>query len=321
MELKASPQSGSDQHFDLTVVSPFFNEELSLHQFCFVLRKNLEMTKLRYEVILVDDGSTDNSIQILKSVDWPECKVICLNRNSGHQVALEAGYQSASGDWIVTLDSDLQHPPEIIHSLYEEAVNKQLDVVYAIRANREADGLFKKATALIFYRIIRALTKVDILESAADFRIVSNKVLKTVNALPEEKVFRLLIPSLGFQSGYVEYEVAERFAGQTKYSLRKMTSLALNSAIGFSTLPLRVATVIGCGFAFFGFGYAMYALFCVVAGVAVSGWASLVIPILVLGGFQLIALGLLGEYVGRIYQTLKQRPHYVVRYFGPINEL
>jgi glycosyltransferase involved in cell wall biosynthesis len=321
MELKANPQNGSGQRFDLTVVSPFFNEELSLRQFCFVLRQNLEMTKLRYEVILVDDGSTDSSVQILKSIDWPECKVVCLNRNSGHQVALEAGYQSASGDWIVTLDSDLQHPPEIIHSLYEEAVNKQLDVVYAIRANREGDGILKKSTALIFYRIIRALTMVDILKSSADFRIISRKVLNTVNALSEEKVFRLLIPSLGFPSGFVEYEVAERFAGQTKYSLRKMVSLALNSAIGFSTLPLRVATVIGIGFAVFGFGYALYALFCVIAGVAVSGWASLIIPILVLGGFQLIALGLLGEYVGRIYQTLKQRPHYVVRYFGPINEL
>jgi len=314
-------QNGSGKSFELTVVSPFFNEELSLHHFCEVLRQNLDMRKLQYEVILVDDGSTDNSLQVLKNIDWPECKIVSLNSNVGHQAALEAGYRVATGDWIVTLDSDLQHPPEIIWSLYQAAVTENLDVVYAIRKNRNSDGLMKKITALVFYRIIRALTTVDILTSAADFRIISKKVLNTVNALPEEKVFRLLIPSLGFKSGNVEYEVAERFAGTTKYSFRKMISLALNSAIGFSTLPLRVATLIGCGFAVLGFGYALYALFCVVAGVAVSGWASLVISILMLGGFQLIALGLLGEYVGRIYQNLKQRPHFIVKYFGPIDEL
>jgi dolichol-phosphate mannosyltransferase len=314
-------QSGEDQSVVLTVISPFFNEELSLHHFCEVLRQNLETMDLRYEVILVDDGSTDSSVQILKSINWPECKVICLNNNSGHQVALEAGYQVADGDWIVTLDSDLQHPPETIRSLYEKALEERLDVVYAVRANRNGDGLMKKATALIFYRMIKALTSVDVMKSAADFRIISKNVQRTINALPEEKVFRLLIPSLGFRSGFVEYEVAERFAGTTKYSLRKMISLALNSAIGFSTVPLRVATVIGCGFATLGFVYSLYALFCVVNGVAVGGWASLVISILVLGGFQLIALGLLGEYIGRIYQSLKRRPHFVVRYFGPINEL
>jgi glycosyltransferase involved in cell wall biosynthesis len=314
-------QSGEDQRIALTVISPFFNEELSLHHFCQVLRQNLEKTDLCYEVILVDDGSTDGSVQILKSINWPECKVICLNHNSGHQAALEAGYQVADGDWIVTLDSDLQHPPEAIRSLYEVALEEQLDVVYAVRANRNGDGFIKKATALIFYRIIRTLTSVDVMRSAADFRIISKKVLRTINSLPEEKVFRLLIPSLGFRSGFVEYEVAERFAGATKYSLRKMISLALDSAIGFSILPLRIATVIGCGFATLGFVYSLYALFCVVTGVAVGGWASLVISILVLGGFQLMALGLLGEYIGRIFQSLKQRPHFVVRYFGPINEL
>jgi dolichol-phosphate mannosyltransferase len=305
---------------DISVVSPFFNEELSIVHFCKVLRGTLEALGKTYEVILVNDGSTDRSLEVLKTVIWPECNVLCLARNSGHQVAIEAGYQVAGGSWVVTLDSDLQHPPIFIRDLLDKAEREGLDVVYAVRPDRGADSALKKISALVFYRLISLITSIKIAPNAADFRIISRSVLDRLNTTPGEKVYRLLIPSFGFRSGSIYYDADERFAGVSKYSPRKMFSLALNSAIGFSIVPLRIASVIGGGFALVGFTYATFVLICYFLGATVSGWASLMISILVLGGFQLLALGLLGEYIGRIYQTLKQGQRFTVSHYGPLNE-
>jgi len=304
-----------EKKIELSIVTPFFNEEQALLAFSTILRSALDTFQTSYEVIFVDDGSTDRSQEILKGIDWPESKILSLLHNVGHQTALEAGYSVAKGNWIVSIDADLQHPPSVVRSLYDKAVREELDVVYAVRENRDEDTLFKRITAKVFYRVIRWISGVAVIPNSADFRIVSRRVLSIINQLPEEKVFRLLIPALGFRFGTVEFVASPRFAGRSKYSVKKMIGLALSGAIGFSLIPLRVASICGIFLSFCGVLYMFYVLFCVWTDVSVSGWASITVCILVIGGMQLFALGLLGEYVGRIFITLKQRPRFIVDSF------
>lgn len=305
-----------EEGIELSIVTPVFNEEQALLAFCTSLRSAVDAFQTSYEVIFVDDGSSDRSQEVLKSIDWPESKILTLLHNVGHQTALEAGYSVAQGNWIVSIDADLQHPPSVIHSLYDKAVLEELDVVYAVRKNRDEDTLFKRITAKVFYRVIRWISGVDVIPNAADFRIVSKRVLSIINQLPEEKVFRLLLPALGFRFGAVEFVANPRVAGRSKYSMKKMIGLALSGAIGFSLVPLRIASICGIFLSFCGFLYMFYVLFCAWTDVSVSGWASIVVCILVIGGMQLFALGLLGEYVGRIFITLKQRPRFIIDSFS-----
>jgi len=308
-------QISQEKGIELSIVTPFFNEEHALFAFCTCLRAALDNFKMRYEVIFVDDGSSDRSQEVLGSIEWPQCKILSLLHNVGHQTALEAGYSVAQGNWIASLDADLQHPPSVIQSLYDKAISEELDVVYAVRTNRDEDTLFKRVTAKVFYRVIRWISGVAIIPNAADFRIISRRVLSIINQLPEEKVFRLLLPALGFRFGVVEFVANPRVAGSSKYSIKKMIGLALSGAIGFSLIPLRIASICGMLLSFCGFLYMFYVLYCAWTDVSVSGWASIIICILVIGGMQLFALGLLGEYVGRIFIALKQRPRFIIDSF------
>ncbi|WP_281276199.1 glycosyltransferase family 2 protein [Flexivirga caeni] len=301
----------------LTVVVPMFNEEAVLPLFVRRLRPVLDELPVPYEVLAVDDGSTDTTPVLLQRAlrEWPALRVVRLRANSGHQAAISAGLQRSRGDWVVTIDADLQDPPETIARMYAAAVSQDVDVVYGVRSDRTTDSAFKRHTAGAFYRLMRRLAKLDISQDAGDFRLMSRETVDAINALPEQgRVLRLVVPALGFPSTTVDYKREARAAGESKYPLRKMVGLTLDSVTGFSQAPLRFAT----WFSLLGFVVAalvlVYGVWSKLSGGTASGWASTVVILAVFSALQLLCLGILGEYVGRTYSALQQRPSYYVAY-------
>ncbi|WP_338106355.1 glycosyltransferase family 2 protein [Micromonospora terminaliae] len=299
----------------LSVVVPMFNEEAVLPLLALRLRGVLDGLGEAYEVVAVDDGSTDATPAALAAlrVGWPELRVLRLRRNSGHQAALHAGLLRARGAYVVSIDADLQDPPEVIVELLRRARADGLDVVYAVRADRSRDTRFKRWSAAGYYRLVRRVVGEQVPAQAGDFRLLSRAVVEALRELPERSpVLRLVVPWLGFPSAEVTYERQERAAGRTKYPLSRMAGLAAESVTSFSAAPLRVATWLGLA------GVAVCGVLVVVAvlawfaGATVSGWPSLYVAILFLGAVQLLCLGLLGEYVARIYTAVQGRPAYLV---------
>ncbi|MFE5218942.1 MULTISPECIES: glycosyltransferase family 2 protein [unclassified Streptomyces] len=300
---------------ELSVVIPMFNEEEALPALVGRLRPVLDGSGEPYEVVAVDDGSADGTVRQLGELrlTWPQLRVVRLRRNSGHQAALTAGLHHARGHYAVSLDADLQDPPEKIPEMLALARSQGLDIVYGVRANRSTDTGFKRRTAGVYYWLMRRLVGNHVPAQAGDFRLLSRNVLDALKALPDQpQVYRLLVPWLGFPSGEVTYHRDERVAGQTKYPLRKMVLLALDSVVGFSVAPLRLATWLGA-FAFFVcLGTLVYTFAVYATGETTPGWTSLIIAVLFIGAVQLICLGVLGEYIGRIYTAVQQRPTYYV---------
>ncbi|MFI2647393.1 MULTISPECIES: glycosyltransferase family 2 protein [Micromonospora] len=299
----------------LSVVVPMFNEEAVLRLLAVRLRGVLDGLGEAYEVVAVDDGSTDGTPAALAAlrVGWPELRVLRLRRNSGHQAALHAGLLRARGAYVASIDADLQDPPEVIVELLRRARADSLDVVYAVRADRSRDTRFKRWTAGGYYRLVRRLVGEQVPAQAGDFRLLSRAVVEALRELPERgPVLRLVVPWLGFPSGEVTYERQERAAGRTKYPLSRMAGLAAESVTSFSAAPLRMATWLGLvGVAVCGV-LVVVAVLAWFAGATVSGWPSLYVAILFLGAVQLLCLGLLGEYVARIYTAVQGRPAYLV---------
>ncbi|RZU51754.1 dolichol-phosphate mannosyltransferase [Krasilnikovia cinnamomea] len=301
----------------LSVVVPMFNEEAVIPAFVARLRPVLDDLDLPYEVVAVDDGSADGTAGLLaqQASDWPELRLVRLRRNSGHQAALTAGLHRAYGDWVVSIDADLQDPPETIPRMLRLAREQGLDVVYGVRTDRSTDTAFKRHTAGVYYRLMRRLVGVEVPAQAGDFRLLSREVVEVLRGLPERApVYRLLVPSLGFAAGEVSYARAPRAAGTTKYPLRRMVALAWDSAADFSAAPLRLATWLGAAafvlcLALIVFGVAVWA-----NGAVIPGWTSLFLAVLLLSAVQLICLGLLGEYVSRIYRTVQNRPTFHIGY-------
>lgn len=301
----------------LSIVIPMFDEQDVLPTLVARLRPVLQGLELPYEVLAIDDGSRDATPVLLQRYrrDWPELRVVRLRANAGHQAAISAGLAMAAGDWVVTLDADLQDPPEVIALMVDAALEHNVDVVYGVRTDRSSDSTFKRGSARLFYAGIRAAGAKDAPTNAGDYRLMSRATVDAVNALPEaHRVLRLVVPSLGFPSAEVGYARAERAAGTSKYPLSKMIRLTLDGFTGFSLAPLRLATWFGLG----GFAAAMvllaYALISKLAGFTVAGWTSTVAIVAGVGAIQLLCLGILGEYVGRIYGTLQGRPTYYVAY-------
>lgn len=299
----------------LSVVVPIFNEQEVLPLLAERLRGVLDGLGEAYEVVAVDDGSTDGTGAALAALraGWPELRVLRLRRNSGHQAALHAGLLRARGGYVASIDADLQDPPEVIAEMLRRARAEGLDVVYGVRADRRRDTRFKRWTAAGYYRLIRRLVGEQVPGQAGDFRLLSRAVVEALRELPERNpVLRLVVPWLGFPSGEVRYERQERAAGRTKYPLSRMAGLAAESVTSFSAAPLRVATWLGLtGVAVCGV-LVVIAVVAWFAGATVSGWPSLYVAILFLGAVQLLCLGLLGEYVARIYTLVQGRPAYVV---------
>lgn len=297
----------------MTVVSPFYNEVEGIAEFCLQLRSVLEAMDVQYEVVLVDDGSTDGSWEAATGLDWPQRTVLRLASNAGHQAALDAGVRHSRGEFVVTMDSDLQHPPEVVAELLATIRAESVDVVYAVRSDRREEGRFKRWSAHWYYRVVRALTSVPIIEDAADFRIMSRFVVDVVNAIPDKKVFRLILPSLGFSFSTVAYKANSRYAGESKYSLRNMTGLAIRSSVDFSPHPLRIVAIMGVLTSVLAVVWLLFVFVSFLTGSALIGWPSLMAVVLVFGGLTLFSLGVIGEYVGELYEIAKGRPRYVVR--------
>ncbi|HYN97889.1 MAG TPA: glycosyltransferase family 2 protein [Pilimelia sp.] len=301
----------------LSVVIPMYNEEDALVPLIERLRPALDSLGEPYEVVAVDDGSRDATGQLLIGARqlWPQLRVIRLRRNAGHQAALTAGLHRSVGDYVVSIDADLQDPPEKIADMLRLARAEGLDVVYGVRTDRTTDSFFKRQTAGAYYLMMRRIVGTWVPRHAGDFRLLSRAVVETLKGLPEhEPVYRLLVPSLGFPSGEVPYAREERVAGSTKYPLAKMVRLALNSITNFSAAPLRLATWLGVTSFLFCLLMLVFGLIAYATNVTVPGWASLFVAVLLLGGVQLVCLGLLGEYVGRIYTAVQNRPTFLVGY-------
>ena len=299
----------------VSVVVPVFNEEEVLPLLYERLTATLAKTGMDWEIVFVDDGSSDRSWAMLAALQASDPRVVALSfsRNFGHQMAVSAGLDHARGDAVVFIDADLQDPPEVILQ-FVQRFREGYDVAYGVREQRLGESLFKRATAALFYRTIRRITSVDIPADTGDFRIVSRRVADALRTLPEKHRFiRGLVSWVGFKQIGVPYVRQPRAAGETKYPLRKMLRFASDAVTSFSTAPLRLATTAGVVASLFAFLYAAFAIVRkLVDGTTVEGWASLIVVVAFLGGLQLLALGIIGAYVGRIYEQIKDRPLYVI---------
>jgi len=306
-----------DTDLELSVVVPMYDEEEVLPIFFERMRPLLDGLAVPYEVLVVDDGSRDATASLLlaAAIDWPQLRLVRLLRNSGHQAALSAGFRRARGRFLVTIDADLQDPPEVIAELLAAVRSADVDVVYGVRSDRSSDTWAKRTTARTYYRLMSRLVGKDIPFDAGDFRLVSRRVVDAVNGLPEDgRVFRLVIPWLGFPSTEVKYVRAERAAGSTKYNLTKMLRLAFDSVTAFSAAPLRLATWLGLLGGLLSGVFVIGALVIKLSGQSIPGWTSTVLAVSVIGAIQLLCLGLLGEYVARLFQSSQKRPQFLVGY-------
>jgi dolichol-phosphate mannosyltransferase len=302
---------------DLSVVVPMYDEEAVIPMFTARLRPVLDGIGRSYEVVVVDDGSRDTTPALLEKArrDWPQLRVVRLRANAGHQAALSAGLHRAAGHWVTTIDADLQDPPETIPAMLTAAGEQGVDVVYGVRSDRSTDSVFKRWTAGGYYRMVRRLVGQHVPADAGDFRLMSRATVDAVNRLPDHnRVLRLVIPALGFPSTTVAYRREERAAGTTKYPLSRMLGLSVDSLTGFSIAPLRLATWFGLGGAAATVLLLAVAVIAYVTGHTVPGWTSTVVVVAAVGAVQLLCLGLLGEYVGRLYTQLQGRPAYHVAY-------
>lgn len=303
----------------LSIVIPLFNEEaVIVATYSRVSRLLTELAEKSmiddYEILFVDDGSSDSSLLILRdlAVKSPRVKVLSFSRNFGHQPALAAGLLHTTGDAVVSLDADLQDPPELIEEMIEK-YRKGYDIVYAVRRVRQTDTFFKRVTARGFYKLMRFLG-VNLVCDHADFRLVSARVVEAFGSVKEVNLFlRGIFPFLGFPSAAVYYERQERQAGETKYPLRKMISFAWEGITSFSNVPLRIASFTGFFISVLSLLLILWAFFEKFAGRTIPGWASTVIPMFFIGGLNILFLGLIGEYVGKIYMEVKRRPSFIIK--------
>lgn len=308
----------------LDIVVPCFNEEAVIEQ---THRRLTEVAHgiagVRATLIYVDDGSRDETLLKLRTLaaGAPHVRIVALSRNFGHQYALTAGLDASTGDAVAVIDGDLQDPPEVIAQMLERW-RAGADVVYGVRATRAGESAFKRGTAHIFYRVIQRLGNADIPADVGDFRLLDRNVVNALRALPErDRFLRGLVVWVGFRHEGVSYERQPRAAGVTKFPFRRMLNFALDGIFSFSTVPLRVVSYFGFFVSLLAMIGVVYAFYIKLFGVGVvPGWAAQWIGTLFLGGVQLLSLGVIGEYIGRIYGEVKSRPLYVVKErigFGP----
>lgn len=300
--------------FVLSVIIPVFNEEGNIDP---LLKRLVPIVSVySYEILFVNDGSSDNTVEEIKSAAKKNknIRLISFVRNFGHQTALTAGYRYTSGDAVVTIDADLQDPPELIHEMIEKW-QQDRKVVYAKRIARH-ESFFKRNTARAFYWLIDHLSDTDIPQNVGDYRLIDKAVVNMLNEMPEKaRFFRGLVAWGGFPTDYVTFERKEREHGETHYPLKKMISLAMDGIISFSTKPLRFATYVGfwAGFlGLLGIAYALYRRFFLPTEYWVEGWTATFVGIMFFGGIQLMTVGIIGEYIARIYGQVQGRPDYLI---------
>ncbi len=300
----------------LTVVAPVYNEETGLGEFHARLSGMLKTAGLDAEILYVNDGSSDGSLAVMQRLraDDPRVKILDFSRNFGHQVAVKAGIDHASGDAVVVIDTDLQDPPEAIPDLIAKW-REGYDVVYAVRAARNGDSFIKKFTAAVYYRLIRSIGDIDLPLDAGDFRLLARPVVEALKPIREKNPYiRGLVSWVGFRQTGVPVHRQARYAGETKYSSHKMFQLAWNGITHFSFLPLQISTFVGFLTSVLCLAWIAQALYVgLVLHIAVPGWTSLMVAVLFLGSVQLITLGIMGSYLARNYDEARPRPLYIVR--------
>jgi len=304
-----------DRDFTLSIIVPCYNEEEVIQTTFLKLRETAALVTPHFELLFVDDGSKDRTFEILLDICRNDDRAQCirLSRNFGHQVAVTAGLDECRGDAAVVIDADLQDPPAVIIEMVEKW-RAGYDVVYGQRQTREGEGAFKLWTAFLFYRLINILSEISIPQDTGDFRLIDRRVIDALRMMPERhRLLRGMMSWVGFNQTSVRYVRAPRFAGTSKYPLSKMLGLALDGILSFSVKPLRLVTYIGGGMFCLSVLGIVYALIIrILTERWVPGWTILFIGNLLFSGIQFIVLGILGEYVGRIYSEVKARPLYLI---------
>lgn len=299
----------------ISVVIPAFDEEGSLQKLTGTLEPVLSAYG-DYEILVVDDGSKDHTLNILKELHKanPKIKYLSLSRNFGHQNALKAGLDHAKGDCVITMDADLQHPPKMIPELVTKWQEGN-DIVYTIRKDDRQLGFLKRVSSRLFYRLMNWISDIRFREGAADFRLLDRSVVDVLKDINEYYLFfRGMTSWVGFRQCSVEFTPDQRFAGETKYSFRRMLGFALTGITSFSLKPLRLSFTLGALFAVLAFLYGIYALVMkFFTDTTIPGWTSVLASVLFIGGIQLIVLGIIAEYVGKLFMESKRRPHYIIR--------
>ena len=310
-------------NIELSIIVPCYNESEVVENFFSAMVGNngiLNNLGLNCELVFINDGSKDNTLELLKAQKEIysnksnlDIKIVNLSRNFGKEAAMSAGFSVASGEAIVPMDADLQDPPELI-AKFVELWRQGYDVVLAKRVNRQDESALKRFCSSIFYKLNNKISEIEIPQNVGDFRLFTKKVLNAINSLPENQRFmKGIFAWVGFRSITIEYEEQERIAGSSKFNGWKLWNFALQGITGFGTLPLRIWTYIGFIVSFLAFIYASFLILrTLIMGIDLPGYASLVVIILFLGGLQLIGIGILGEYVGRIYMESKRRPPFII---------
>lgn len=299
----------------ICIVIPACNESGNIEPLFNAVQTVFQSIKYEWSLLFVDDGSKDGTLVNIKKLAaaHPQVQYLSLSRNFGHQNALKAGLDFADADAIISMDADLQHPPDLIPALIEqwEAGN---DVVYTIRKDHKELPMLKRKTSTIFYNILNNLSDIDLEQGTADFRLMDRKVADTFRNFKESELFiRGLISWMGFKQIGIEYEPGNRLDGQSKYTIKKMVRFALQGITSFSTKPLYIATYLGLFFSMASVFYIPYIIIAELSGSAVSGWASVIATVAFFGGLQLMILGIIGLYLGKLFMQSKQRPHYIIK--------
>lgn len=301
---------------DISLVVPAYNESGNVKQFLDAAKEALGTTGMSYEIVVVNDGSTDDTLPRLMQLIGgnPELRIIDLSRNFGKEAALTAGMDAAIGRAVIPMDADLQHPPKLIPLLIERW-QQGFDVVLCRRASRDTDHWLQRWVSRLFYRVHNAVSELDIPQDVGDFRLLDRKVVEALRLLPERRRFmKGIFAWVGFRTSVIEFEADERHTGESNFSGWHLWNLALEGITSFSTVPLRIWTYVGGVVSIAAIGYATKVVVStIISGSDLPGYPSLFCAILFLGGVQLIGIGVLGEYIGRIYSEVKQRPIYLVR--------
>ncbi|MBI2706900.1 MAG: glycosyltransferase family 2 protein [Proteobacteria bacterium] len=295
-------------------IVPAYREEKNISNFLISLKDSLDQLSIRYEIIAVDDGSPDNTGKLmLETAQKIPMKCVLFSRNFGKEQALTAGLMHASGDAAILMDADFQHPFETIEK-FISYWHQGYDMIYGVRMDRGHDGYARRSFTYVFYKLLNWIAKIPIEPNAGDFRLLDRKAIDALNTLPERTRFmKGLYAWVGFKSIGIPFDVTERQAGQSSYNLSKLSNLAAIGLTSFSTLPLRISMLVGVLTSFFAFSYGFWIVMrTLLFGADLPGWSTLVAAVLFLGGLQLIAMGILGEYISHIFTEVKNRPLYIV---------
>jgi len=308
-------ETKNKKEIDISVIIPVYNEQQIINELYTRLQKTVSKISENYELIFVNDGSKDHSLLELLKLTEQDNRVFYINfsRNFGHQISVTAGLDACNGNAVVIIDGDLQDPPELISELYEKH-KEGYEVVYAKRKERKGESFFKKTIAKLFYRVLKKITSIDIPLDTGDFRLIDKKVVRYLKQMPEQNKFlRGQIAWLGFRQSEVLFNRDERKYGKTGYSFSKMMNFAMDGITSFSDKPLQLVTKIGFSISFLSFLIILYAIYShYILDRTITGWTSLIISSMFIGGVQLISIGIIGEYISRINKNVLKRPLYII---------